>query len=735
MYYIKYRRRAITFIVALIVLILQMPAANAGTEIPEGFSKAAENNTFILLLKEEEGEMAVTDKRTGLTWFSNPQDRKDDKISRGIPKMALSSQLTVEYVNAENVKKFSTSKASVINKKGLAAEFIDNGVVIKYDFVKEEFSIPIKITIENDKLKVEILLDSINEYGENRILTINLLPYFGAGGLGDTGYNFVPDGCGALIYFNNGKHHTETYFQRVYGLNKTIFQDKMVTNRENIHLPVFGVKKNSSAFLAVISGSQAKSIIKASVSGKTSSYNNVHSCLEFRESGSVEIMDKSFDPRNVYLVEDNPETGKNYVVSYYFLNNDQADYSGMANAYRNILKREGGLKPASFENIPLYIDIYGSIMKKKSFLGIPYQSVIPLTTFDQCKEIMNALKRSGVDKAVVRFNGWVKDGYYEKIPTSLSIERKLGSMKDMKKLSAWLEQSDYEFFPAVDLLNVYRTGGGFSKFLDAAKNFTGLPALQHEYLLNTYIENEDINPWYLLSPRKFLDKAKKLLKNYDKIPAENIALSSLGTMLYSDLGGKGIGSVGSMYRQVECLEYIKDKTSNIMLQAANDYAMASASHIVHIPVRSSRYDIEDEEVPFYQMVLHGFIPYAASPLNLQEDPELFKLKLIETGCSPLYAWIYSESSKLKETRLQNLYSGNYRTWLEDAINIYAKMNNSLSCTVNKEMMHHSKKQEGVYVTEYEGGCRVVVNYNDTNVIYEGNTINARDYLVFREEGE
>lgn len=52
-----------------------------------------------------------------------------------------------------------------------------------------------------------------------------------------------------------------------------------------------------------------------------------------------------------------------------------------------------------------------------------------------------------------------------------------------------------------------------------------------------------------------------------------------------------------------------------MLTEPNGYLITNASEIVDIPIYSSKFAIEDYEIPFYQMVLRGYIPYSTPSVN------------------------------------------------------------------------------------------------------------------------
>ena len=79
----------------------------------------------------------------------------------------------------------------------------------------------------------------------NCIITIDLLlENFGAASAQENGYLFVPDGSGALIYYNNGKTSRQSYTAQVYGADWSVNflsdQKPEYDTNLSIKLPVFG---------------------------------------------------------------------------------------------------------------------------------------------------------------------------------------------------------------------------------------------------------------------------------------------------------------------------------------------------------------------------------------------------------------------------------------------------------------------------------------------------------------
>jgi hypothetical protein len=48
---------------------------------------------------------------------------------------------------------------------------------------------------------------------------------------------------------------------------------------------------------------------------------------------------------------------------------------------------------------------------------------------------------------------------------------------------------------------------------------------------------------------------------------------------------------------------------------------------------------------------------------------------------------------------------------------------------NQFITDHQKIANGVYMTEYEDGTQVIVNYNERAYTHKGNEVPAKDYIV------
>ncbi len=704
------------------------PQAEAG--LGDRFVPAAQNARLGLYIDQDLGDIVLVDKTDGSQWWSNPPDAQDDPVASGMPKQQLLSQLYVKYVDAKSNSFFAASRFSAVNRQGISAQMDGAGVTVTLDFVREEFRIPVRYSLGEDYLRAEILLEGIEEYGENQISQITFLPYFGAGGPQESGEMFVPDGCGALIRFNNGRQGAAAFQANVYGDEIVFGRELADTRKARCHLPVFGIRKGESALLAVIHSGAAKSAVTANVSGKYTSYNAVSATYNYRILGSVKLPTKNFQNRSVQVLERDPAGTGTYEIRYYPLQGG-GDYVAMAGRYRRYLIQEGGLSGPD-QGVALTLDLYGAVTLNKPVLGIPSRVVTPLTSFDKAAELVEQLSAGGAARMAVRYTGWAEGGLYGKLATRGGAEGKLGGNRGLRDFLDTAEQSGAAVYLSADLLNVYQTGHGFNRFFDAAQNINRTISLQYRYQPNIFTADLETDPWMLLAPGRI----GQAHEDYARVISEaaggrhaGIGLESTGSLCYSDFSGTPSSRTDMAAASARALSALGDKGYPLMLSGADAYALPYASSLTHVPDGSSGLDIEDEEVPFYQIALKGLVSLASEPVNLCVQPRRRILACIETGMSPTYVLIPGDVTVLKNTRLDGLYSVDARDWAAPAAEAFREVAKALEGTQGQTIAAHTRLAQGLTKTVYANGITIYVNYTGEDAVAEGVTVPAMNWAA------
>lgn len=711
--------------------------------------KISTQGDLVLYANLSDGTIAVENTALGQTWYSNPLDKAEDSIANGFNKNALLSAITVTYTTEQSVSMSCASWQSCVNRGGLSYSLEPDGsVVFLYYFVKENFYIPVRYSIGGGCFQASILtqyvMENVDPNGpKNTLQSVDLLPYFGAANMEDEGYLLVPDGSGALIYYNNGRVTADTYSRPIYGTDSGSSENatpgtssgQIVKSSEIQYLPVFGSSGSQRSFFAVITSGAPRATVKANSSGRYSSYNTVWTQYSYRTVGVVNQTQKDGSLLAVNINEKNLETWCDYQVSYYLLGANTT-YGQMAELYRNYLIQTQGFvsRVEAGENIPLYLELYGYIEKTKSFMGIPVETKIPTTTVENANEILDSLEAAGISQVILRYNYWAKNSYLDKIQTSAKVDSVVGNAQELAALQERLESAGGGLYLTGSLLNVYKTGNGVSTFNGVLQSVAN--TAQRQYALDLMSSGVDTryDAWYLLRPSLIQEYFGKFTDSVTEAGYHGIALEDAGKMLYSELSSGGVGR--SWVKEI-----MKDsiassaQSAGLMLEGANDYAAIWASHLVETSSHNSGYDLEDASVPFYQMVFHGYVSYSLGAGNLSSNPAQQTLRCIEYGAYPMFSLVGQNADELIGSRMDSLYSGNVDLWMNFMAVQYEQVNGALQGVQDSTIVDHQILTENVRQITYSNGTVIYVNYGENAVTYKGSEIPAQGYAVFNGNGE
>nr|WP_237391788.1 DUF5696 domain-containing protein [Paenibacillus dendrobii] len=588
-----------------------------------------------------------------------------------------------------------------------------------------EFTIPIVYALDGGNLVVSVPAKELKATKAYPIASLQVLKFFGAADAGKKGYLFVPDGSGALIHLNNKKLDAEGYNLPVYGNDGTFDVKERIQTNETTRLPVFGLKQGDHAMIGIIEDGDAGASISADVSGRNDSYNTVSSKFQVTAMDYYTLSSGTKSSAVPMF-----QTGKyqgDLQVRYAFLSGDAADYSGMAAAYRSYLADKYKLKPlTASKDAPFILELAGAFRKQKSLLGIPYQRAEALTTFGEAEMIVGKLKDAGIQAIDLRLTGWFNGGIRHSSPDDVAIAGVLGGQKGFLHLADYLKQNGYGFYPDAAFLEKYKNSAGAATLLDRSK------AEVYQYNPVTYAKDTAKFSHYVLSPRQLPKQVDGFLKDYTKLGVAGLSLRDLGKEVNSDFDpGHPVSRQDSLAASVQELMLLKDKTGPLMIDGGNAYSLPYAGLVVNAPERSSRLNIIDEEIPFYQIVLHGYADIAGAPYNMNElqSPRASMLKSLETGSAVYYQWFASDASKVKDTDYNGLYALNYRDGLDEAVKLYREANPILTQVRNQVITAHKELAPGVVRTTYQNGLSITINYNQTAVAVDGLQLQPQSYHV------
>ena len=592
------------------------------------------------------------------------------------------------------------------------------------------FNVSLVYRLEGNDFVVEVPYDSIRYKEDYPITYVTVLPMFGAAGTEDEGFMFIPEGGGALIEFNNGKLNQNSYYANLYGWDWATRRNEMVSETR-CSFPVFGMAKNGGSFICLMEGASSYGGVMADISGRYNSYNWM--CAKYNVLHSDQYNVSAKTAQLVYMFEqDMPED--TIVQRYRFLDSDR--YVDMANAYGEYLRTTSPELAASVssEQMPVSMEMVGAIDKTVVKLGLPIDSVVAVTTFEQAQQMISEMADSGIQNLNVRFSGWANRGVNQRVLTNVKVIKQLGGETAMKNLiSAAKEKNVPLFFDGVSCF-AYDSGifQGFISFSDAARYTTREQVSSYPFDIITYQEMDWTDLFYLVKPSTAKEYATNLINKLSALDAHGVAFRDIGYLLSADYNPKA--TVTREQVKVMNIETMKEAIAagqDVLIRMGNDYAVPYASLITDMDLLGTNYTIIDEYVPFYQIALHGLKDYTGEPINLASDSVEEFLKCVEYGAGLNYTFMATDTKILQDTLHSGFYASYYDDWKDSAVATITRYQAEMDGLNQQAIVDHEMRDSGVAVTTYEDGTKVYVNYSERMRRVDGVTIQPRDYTVER----
>lgn len=715
------------------------PKQEAASDVP-GFVLVDESEYLKLYTDTATANVAVYDKRDGSITYSNPLNAEEDSIANKANVNYLKSQFILQYYNADVKSNNLDSYSQSVAKGQFSAESIGNGIRYIYqvgDLAEGQihFDIPLEYRLNGDKLEVSVPVSGIGEYGGGFIYRIQLLRYMGAAHNSEEGYLVVPNGSGSLIRFNNGKTSAANYTQYIYDIDPMAANYTTIENTYSAKLPVFGICRQDRSLLVTVEDGATTAVITAGVSGSYNDYNYAYPTFVLRNIDNLRMFGNS--ATDVFVME--PDMYDiNMKVSYSFPGEAYKGYSGLANYYRERLIAEGLLTPQNQGgDIPFYYDVIAGVKETAHFLGVQYLHTFVMTDFDDAEAMARELAEAGITNQVMNLQGWFNGGYYHDAADKVKVMGKLGGKSGLKDLNKAMTDLGGRLYADVAFQQVTFADDGFNYNAESSRYYGAGFVAAFGQVNPTNLRNTSGLDYYetrydMLSP-KFLPRyVGKFAKKIEKYELYGVSLRDMGNVLTSDKKRTEIinreEALDVLLAQFDVLENTGKK---LMTNSANAYSFPYSTDIINVPIESNKYQIVDESIPFYEMVIHGCISYSTDLLNFQDEEDMtgIVLKMIEAGASPHYVFTREESSRMKDTGLNRYYATTFDVWKGEATDIYSRVNDALKFVSGSIMTGHEILESGVRKITYDNGVILYINYDDEARKADGMEIPAMSYRM------
>lgn len=666
----------------------------------------AENDKLKLDYIDNLKGITVTDKITGKVWSNLETDEAGNFV--------VSSTLNINVQDMEIYKSEGNSSDALIEQNKINVKEIKNGLEFTYYFDEYGISIPVSYTLANDSLKISIDGAKIAE-SKDKYRLVSATPssrFCRVKDGSDENYIFLPLGNGAISIANDSPDGEKSY---------DIGPDNYVAINpfSNVNLPstarmpVYGVKDGNSAVFCIAEETPGSVGIISSAGSGDSEYSSVKPDIFFVDYDYT--YGKAVNSREVRHLSE--RTQDVITIGCYFLQNEKANYVGMAECYRNYLQKNGFLKTSEFKNSPYSVNILGGVLSTTSILGIPVKTVKTLTTINRAKDMIDELSKLTSYNPTVCLSGFGGSGINAgKIAGGFKINSKLGDKKDIASIEKYAAKNGISLFTDFEMTKFSKSGNGFSYKKDSAKT-----AMLHTSDKSGYtvpLREASANDTYrVLSRGKQGKVVEKLIKKTDKLGISAVNFSTLGSVTYSDYNKKDLYSLSSR-TESDVKKYINEFNKNgkkVSGKASAYFASGLMDTVFDVDVIGDGHYSFDYHIPFYQMVFSDVTPLYTTALNISSNPEELMSYAASSGVGINFTLIDQFDISYMETNKEKLYACDFEGNKDRIKSYVAKFAEVYGATSGSRIVNYEIADNGVTVTTFENGSVVYANHSSESV--------------------
>ena len=333
-------------------------------------------------------------------------------------------------------------------------------------------------------------------------------------------------------------------------------------------------------------------------------------------------------------------------------------------------------------------------------------------TFDRVCDMIDELKKQGVDKAQICLVGWNKSGHDGRYPQIFPVEEKLGGEERLRHLVRYAQKNGYSIVCHTNSTDCYSIAEDFSE---------GIVIKNKDGSLSINCDEWSGGRMYNLCPVKALEFAQRDLPKISEIGFRGLhyidVLSVVPLKVCHDVHHpSGKNETLEYYNSIMklCHEYFGGFAS----EGVYDFTSKYLDYGLYVASPGKKDDMVDCEIPFWELVYHGMVLYNITPDTVNYPIKSAKnhLKVIEYGGRPAF---YFYSKHREGSKGDN--------WLGE-VDMLCDTDEQLKFNVSKikeaydeykSLMHlqtefiesHKEVEENVFEVRYSNGEVLKIDYN------------------------
>ena len=312
----------------------------------------------------------------------------------------------------------------------------------------------------------------------------------------------------------------------------------------------------------------------------------------------------------------------------------------------------------------------------------------------------------------------------------------LGGKNAYKSLAEYVGSINSKLFASAGITSMKDSGNGYSYTLNACKAITKAYATTNNWDIAFGIPNQvRLVTKTTLSPYYWPDLYNKISKSFTSEGITTISLDDATTLLYSDFSRENYSRTDTMNKLVDGYKQFKDAGFTLLASGANAYALPYVDYLTDVPVTSSNYDLFDYDIPFYEIVIHGYLPYTTKAVNASANANDTIMLALLTATPVHYDMMYADPNDFTDSDYETLFYSNYKGWLEPSAKVYKLYQDELKDFANLHITGYNRISGDEMETEFDGGKTIRVNTREMTLTVNGKEIDLAQYGLKGETDE
>ena len=427
---------------------------------------------------------------------------------------------------------------------------------------------------------------------------------------------------------------------------------------------------------------------------------------------------------------------------------DSDGYAEMARAERDIRLARGEILPLSEKSYrPVIRDMVDSPLIrirmgwKQSPSPVVHQTpeneppMKVACTFARVRDIADALKKQGIEKADLQLVGWNQGGHDGRFPQLFPVDERLGGETEMKKTFQYVKSLGYRISTHTNWIDSVEVADTFT-WDDVAQDKNG-----------QYLQIGHYSAGYAYHTC-LLKQWKNALREEPKVAAmgENgihftdvISIVEPDTCHAPEHPCYTKQAVETAQRIMKLCSTIYEGFSS---EGAMDFAIPYLDYALYVCFGDGfghkEYPFHDRYLPLWEMIYHGIITYnPCSPtINFTIKDPAEKLTFVMRGGRPSF-YFYSKfregaANWMGQTDLTSATDeelAEAARAIKQGMDIYRPM-------ADKQLLYmtdYTYEDNGVQVAHYSDGSRIAGNFTDREQMFEGKKLAAWDHIVLPKQ--